>query len=147
MAKETTYLELSETDGSSHKFYEVIVEDTQVSIRYGRIGDAGQTKTKTYPTPEKAKAEAAKKINEKLKKGYEKAVMGVRQKRSVTRRQVTSTASTAKQAPILWKFTSNSAAFGIFIDANRCWVGNQAGQVFALNHEGKVTRWCEMFGS
>lgn len=139
MAKETTYLELSEDGGSSHKFYEVIVEDNQVSIRYGRISDAGQTQTKTYPTPEKAKAEAAKKINEKLKKGYETAVMGVRQKRPVTRRQVTSTVSTAKQAPILWKFASNSAAFGIFIDANRCWVGNQAGQVFALNHEGKVS--------
>ncbi|MBD2497790.1 WGR domain-containing protein [Nostoc sp. FACHB-280] len=139
MAKEITYLELSEDGGSSHKFYEVIVEDTQVSIRYGRIGDAGQTQTKTYPTSEKAQVEAAKKINEKLKKGYEKAVMGVRQKRSVTRRQVTSTASTAKQAPILWKFAANSAAFGIFIDANRCWLGNQAGQVFALNHEGKVS--------
>ncbi|ALF56522.1 molybdenum metabolism regulator [Nostoc piscinale CENA21] len=139
MAKEITYLELSEDSGSSHKFYEVIVEDTQVSIRYGRIGDTGQTQTKTYPTSEKAKAEAAKKINEKLKKGYEKSVMGVRQKRSVTRRQVSSTASTAKQAPILWKFAANSAAFGIFIDANRCWLGNQAGQVFALNHEGKVS--------
>ncbi|MBD2297983.1 WGR domain-containing protein [Nostoc sp. FACHB-190] len=139
MTKEITYLELSEDSGSSHKFYEVIVEDTQVSIRYGRIGDAGQTQTKTYPTSEKAKAEAAKKINEKLKKGYEKAVMGVRQKRPVTRREVTSTASTAKQSPILWKFAANSAAFGIFIDANRCWLGNQAGQVFALNHEGKVS--------
>lgn len=139
MAKETTYLELSEASGSSHKFYEVIVEDTQVSIRYGRIGDAGQTQTKTYPTPDKAKAEAAKKINEKLKKGYEPAVMGLRQKRPVTHRQVTSTASTAKKAPILWKFASNSAAFGIFIDANRCWLGNQAGQVFAVNHEGKVS--------
>ncbi|MBD2594803.1 WGR domain-containing protein [Nostoc spongiaeforme FACHB-130] len=138
MTKEITYLELSEDSGSSHKFYEVIVEDTQVSIRYGRIGDAGQTQTKSYPTSEKAQAEAAKKINEKLKKGYEKAVMGVRQKRSVTRREVSSTASTAKQAPILWKFAANSAAFGIFIDANRCWLGNQAGQVFALNHEGKV---------
>ncbi|GBE90372.1 WGR domain-containing protein [Nostoc cycadae] len=139
MAKEITYLELSEDGGSSHKFYEVIVEDTQVSIRYGRIGDAGQTQTKTYPTPEKAQAEAAKKINEKRKKGYENAVMGVRQKRSVTRREVASTVSTSKQAPILWKFAANSAAFGIFIDANRCWLGNQTGQVFALNHEGKVS--------
>ena len=138
MAEEKTYLELSESDGGSHKFYEVTINDTQVTIRYGRIGDSGQTQTKSYPTPDKAKAEATKKINEKLKKGYEQAVMGVRQKRAVTRRQVTSTASTAKQAPILWKFTSNSAAFGIFIDNERCWVGNQAGQVFALDHNGNV---------
>jgi len=138
MAEEKTYLELSETEGTAHKFYEVIVNDTQVTIRYGRIGDSGQTQTKTYPTVAKAKAEATKKINEKLKKGYEPSVMGVRQKRSITRRQVTSTTSTATQAPILWKFNSNSPAFGIFIDGDRCWVGNQAGQVFALNHQGQV---------
>jgi predicted DNA-binding WGR domain protein len=138
MSEEKTYLELSEANGSSHKFYEVIIKDTEVTIRYGRIGDTGQVQTKTYPTADKAKAEATKKIKEKLKKGYEHAVMGVRQKRPVTRRQVTSTTSTAKQAPILWKFTSNSSAFGIFIDSDRCWLGNQAGQVFALNHQGQV---------
>jgi len=138
MSTEKIYLELSESDGNSHKFYEVHIKDTEVTIRYGRIGDSGQTQSKTYPTPEKAKAEATKKINEKLKKGYEHAVMGVRQKRSVTRRQVTSTASTAKQAPILWKFNTNSPAFGIFIDTDRCWVGNQRGQVFALDHHGQV---------
>lgn len=138
MAEEKTYLELSEADGGSHKFYEVVINDTEVTIRYGRIGDKGQIQTKTYPTPEKAKAEATKKINEKLRKGYEPAVMGVRQKRSITRRQVTSTTSSAKQAPILWKFNSNSAAFGIFIDSERCWIGNQDGEVFALNHQGEV---------
>ena len=138
MAEEKTYLELSQTEGSTHKFYEVTVNDTQVTIRYGRIGDSGQTQSKTYPTPEKAKADATKKINEKLKKGYENAVIGARQKRPVTRRQVTSTTSTAKQAPILWKFASGSSAFGIFIDAERCWVGNQAGKVFALNPHGQA---------
>lgn len=138
MAEEKTYLELSEANGGSHKFYEVTVQDTQLTIRYGRIGDSGQTQTKTYPTADKAKAEANKKIKEKVNKGYEVAVMGVRQKRSVTRRQITSNVSTAKQAPILWKFASNSAAFGIFIDAKRCWVGNQAGEVFTLNHQGEV---------
>lgn len=138
MTQEKTYLELSEAAGSSHKFYEVTINNTEITIRYGRIGDSGQTQTKTYPTPEKAKAEATKKINEKLKKGYEPAVLGVRQKRSITRREVTSTKSTAKQAPLLWKFASGSSAFGIFIDAERCWVGNQAGQVFALDHHGQV---------
>jgi len=37
----TTYLELSEDGGSAHKFYEVAVDGTQVTIRYGRIGDQG----------------------------------------------------------------------------------------------------------
>ncbi len=138
MAEEKTYLELSEVDGGAHKFYEVVLNDTQVTIRYGRIGDSGQTQTKTYAHPDQAKKEATKKINEKLKKGYEQAVIGVRQKRPITRRTVTSTVSTAKAAPILWKFTSKSFAFGIFIDAKRCWMGNQSGQVFALDHQGQV---------
>ena len=138
MAEEKTYLELSDTDGGSHKFYEVTINDTEVTIRYGRIGDAGQTQLKTYPSAEKAKADATKKINEKLKKGYEPATMGVRQKRSVTRRQVASQTSTAKRAPILWKFASGSSAFGIFIDAECCWVGNQDGKVFALDPNGQV---------
>ncbi len=70
---EVIYLELS--DGQSHKFYEVTVNNTEVSIRYGRIGTQGQTSNTTYDTPEKAKTEATKKINEKLKKGYVQATL------------------------------------------------------------------------
>lgn len=65
---ETVYLELSE--GQSHKFYEVTVIGTLVTIRYGRIGTVGQSSNSTYATPEKAQAEATKKVNEKLRKGY-----------------------------------------------------------------------------
>ena len=81
MADEKTYLELSEDQGSAHKFYEVAIAGTQVTIRYGRIGDTGRIQTSDYPTPEKAKAAADKKIQEKLRKGYEVAVPGDRQKR------------------------------------------------------------------
>ncbi|MDC0834790.1 molybdenum metabolism regulator [Leptolyngbya valderiana BDU 20041] len=138
MAEDKTYLELSEEQGVSHKFYEVTVEGTQVTIRYGRIGDSGRTQTSDYPTPEKAKAAAAKKIKEKTRKGYESAVMGVRKKRPVTRRQTTSSQSTARSAPVLWKFDSGAAAFGIFIGESTCWVGNQDGRVFALDFQGQV---------
>ncbi|MEZ5582655.1 MAG: WGR domain-containing protein [Candidatus Competibacteraceae bacterium] len=139
MSEEKTYLELSEADGVSHKFYEVIIDGTQVSIRYGRIGTDGQTKVTGYPNPDKAQAAAAKKIAEKRRKGYEPAVMGVRKKRAITRRQVTSQRSTAKhQAPVLWKFVAGSPAFGIFIEAGRCWLGNQAGEIFVLDHQGEV---------
>src|ERR1700730_18476410 len=120
MAEETTYLELSEQSGA-HKFYEVITRDTQISIRYGRIGDQGQTQVSTYPTTEEAKKTAQKKIREKLQKGYAQAVQGQRQKRPVTRRQIVSSQSTARQAPITWKFASGRAAFGIFISDRFCW--------------------------
>lgn len=137
-AEEKTYLELSEEGDGSHKFYEVIVAGKKLTIRFGRIGDAGQSSTKTFPTEEKAKAEAVAKIGEKKRKGYAPAVMGQRKKRAVTRRVIQSRPSTAKQAPVLWKFNSGSSAFGIFIDGRRCWVGNQAGKVFALDPTGKV---------
>jgi len=139
MEPEVTYLELSEETGTSHKFYEVTVTGSEVRIRYGRIGDSGQVQSKTYPTPEKAQGEASKKIKEKIKKGYEPAVQGVRQRRSITRRSVVSTASTVRQrSPLLWQFKSGSPAFGIFVDGDGCWMGNQSGQVFKLDHQGQV---------
>ena len=134
-----TYLELSQDDGSAHKFYEVTVQGQVVSVRYGRIGAAGQTQTSTFPTAQKAEAAAAKKIGEKIRKGYEPAVQGQRAPRAVTRRQVTSAPSTARAvAPVLWRFRTGSAAFGIHIDEERCWVGNQAGDVYTLAYGGEV---------
>lgn len=138
MAEETAYLELSEAGEGAHKFYEVVTSDTQVRIRYGRIGDQGQTQVSTYATAELARKFADKKIREKRAKGYEPSVMGQRQKRAVTRRAIVSNRSTANQAPVLWKFASGSPAFGIFIDERRCWVGNEAGNIFRLDHNGQV---------
>ncbi len=134
------YLELSEEQGVSHKFYEVTVEGCDLTIRYGRIGTDGTSKSKTFPSEEKALAEANKKIGQKKRKGYDDAVMGVRQKRSVTRRQITSKKSTAKRAPVLWTFDSKAAAFGIFVGEDGCWVGNEDGDIYALDHEGNATR-------
>ena len=138
MAEETAYLELSETDGGTHKFYEVVTNDTQVRIRYGRIGDQGQTQVSNHANSEQAQKFAQKKLRDKLNKGYEQAVMGLRQKRSITRRAIVSTRSTSRQAPIVWKFESGSAAFGIFVDERGCWVGNEAGRIFGLDHTGQV---------
>ncbi|WP_413172476.1 WGR domain-containing protein [Anabaena azotica] len=70
------YLEFS--DSKSHKFYEVVVKQTEVVINYGRIGTAGQSLTSTYPTVEKARLAASKKIHEKLKKGYVQTVKNKR---------------------------------------------------------------------
>ncbi len=137
---ETTYLEYSEEQGVSHKFYEVTVDGCDMTVRYGRIGTDGNRSTKTFPTPEKATAEATKKLNAKRRKGYEDAVMGVRKKRAVTRRQIQSTRSTAKGAPVLWKYNTDAAAFGIFVDDRGCWVGNESGRIFALDHEGQTLR-------
>ncbi|MBY8878740.1 WGR domain-containing protein [Actinacidiphila acidipaludis] len=135
----TTYLELSEEGNGSHKFYEVVRDGTEVTITFGRIGEPGQTRTTAYATAQQAEAEAAKKIGAKVRKGYAPAVRGVRQRRAVTRREIVSRRSTAEQAPLLWRFRSGSPAFGIFVDDERVWVGNQAGDVFTLTPGGRVT--------
>ncbi|WP_327356898.1 WGR domain-containing protein [Streptomyces sp. NBC_01304] len=139
MSRTRTYLELSQDGGGAHKFYEVIVDGTIVSVRYGRIGATGQLQTSTFPTAQKAQAAAAKKIGEKVRKGYAPAVQGQRAPRAVSRRQVASAPSTARAvAPVLWRFQTGSSAFGIHIDEDRCWVGNQAGDVYTLSHGGEV---------
>jgi outer membrane protein assembly factor BamB/predicted DNA-binding WGR domain protein len=135
----TTYLELSEEGGGSHKFYEVRHSGTEVTITFGRIGEPGQVRSSTYPSADKAAAAAAKKIGEKVRKGYAPAVRGVRQRRPVTRRHMVSTASTARQAAVLWRFRSGAAAFGVFVGDEHAWVGNQHGDVFTLTHDGQVT--------
>ncbi|MGG8407517.1 WGR domain-containing protein [Streptomyces sp. 12297] len=139
MSRNTTYLELSQEDGGAHKFYEVTVDGTAVSVRYGRIGADGQTQDSAFPTAAKAQAAATKKIAEKMRKGYAPAVRGQRAARAVTRRQVTAAPSTARAvAPVLWRFRTGAAAFGIHVDEDRCWVGNQSGDVYTLSHSGEV---------
>ncbi|MFF0154604.1 PQQ-binding-like beta-propeller repeat protein [Micromonospora sp. NPDC005203] len=137
MSQETTYLELSEVDGA-HKFYEVIVDDATLTVRYGRIGDQGQVKASAYPDNTRARAAAAKKIGEKVRKGYSPAVPGVRQKRTVSRRQIVSTRSTAQTAPVLWRYDSGAPAFGIFVDGQHCMVGNEHGVITTLDHNAQV---------
>ncbi|MET7962274.1 PQQ-binding-like beta-propeller repeat protein [Micromonospora zamorensis] len=137
MSQETTYLELSEVDGA-HKFYEVIVDNATLTVRYGRIGDQGQIKASAYPDNARARAAAAKKIGEKVRKGYAPAVPGVRQKRTVSRRQIVSTRSTAHTAPVLWRYDSGAPAFGIFVDGQHCMVGNEHGVITTLDHDAQV---------
>src|SRR5215207_7243286 len=58
------------SDAKSHKFWSIEVSGNSFTVTYGKIGSAGQTQTKTFPTPQKAQAEADKLIKEKTKKGY-----------------------------------------------------------------------------
>jgi predicted DNA-binding WGR domain protein len=139
-ASETkTYLELSEAAGSAHKFYEVTVSGKQVTIRYGRIGDAGQSSVQKLKSDAEAQAFAAKKVAEKTKKGYAPAVKGGRARRAVARSTVTKPSTTKRSAPLLWHFESGRGyAVGLYIDKDLCWIGNQQGKVFALDHTGEV---------
>lgn len=137
----TFYLEFSEDEaaGSAHKFYEVTVDETTVVITYGRIGTDGSSSSQRFTTENEANKFAQKKLAEKKRKGYTEATKGQRKKRTATRRTIVSQPSAVKhQVPILWRFKSGSPAFGIFVDETNCWVGNEAGVVYKLNHEAEL---------
>jgi len=56
-------------DGSS-KFWAVSVDESTLSVQFGRIGTAGQLRSKQLGTQEAAQREADKLVAEKLGKGY-----------------------------------------------------------------------------
>ena len=82
-----TYLELSDPASGSHKFYEIAVEGPKITIRFGRIGTAGHVRIENHPSDEAALQAAEKKIEEKLSKGYEVAVIGGREKQPLKKRK------------------------------------------------------------
>lgn len=57
-------------EGSSSKFWEVAVDGSDVTVRFGRIGTAGQTKTKSFADAAAARREHDKLVSEKTGKGY-----------------------------------------------------------------------------
>jgi ParB family chromosome partitioning protein len=57
-------------EDESSKFWEVVVLDSTVTVRFGKIGSAGQKKPKKLASPEAAQKEMDKLIKEKTGKGY-----------------------------------------------------------------------------
>jgi uncharacterized protein (TIGR02996 family) len=68
------YFELVE--GSSSKFWEILVEGTEVKTRYGKIGTAGQETEKDLGAKSEAFKEYDKLVTEKTKKGYREIASG-----------------------------------------------------------------------
>jgi predicted DNA-binding WGR domain protein len=56
--------------GSSEKFWEISLEGNSFTVRFGRVGTAGQSQTKSFADEVKAARAAESLIAEKLKKGY-----------------------------------------------------------------------------
>jgi len=58
------------SDAKSHKFWTIDVRGNRFTVTFGKVGGAGRSQTKTFPTPEKARAAADKLIADKTAKGY-----------------------------------------------------------------------------
>ncbi|MGA1263386.1 MAG: WGR domain-containing protein [Prochlorothrix sp.] len=71
MADLFCYLEFFDPSQNSHKFYEVTVVGSTLTVRYGRVSTVGSTQVKTYASAAAAQADAQKKIREKQRKGYQ----------------------------------------------------------------------------
>lgn len=57
-------------EGTSSKFWEIAVDGASHTVRFGRLGTNGQSKTKTFASEGAAKGDADKLAKEKLAKGY-----------------------------------------------------------------------------
>jgi predicted DNA-binding WGR domain protein len=58
------------SEGTSNKFWEVSVSGCNLTVSFGKLGTAGQTKTKTFPSEDAAERERDALIEEKTGKGY-----------------------------------------------------------------------------
>jgi predicted DNA-binding WGR domain protein len=61
---------LESTTGGASKFWEAEVIGNQTTLRFGKIGTAGQTQVKTYGSAAEAQAAVAKATQKKLADGY-----------------------------------------------------------------------------
>jgi cell wall assembly regulator SMI1/predicted DNA-binding WGR domain protein len=68
--------ELHFVEGKSAKFWRVEVKGARQIVTYGRMGTAGVSKTKEFPSASAARTSAEKLISEKLGKGYVEAGKG-----------------------------------------------------------------------
>ncbi len=59
------------SEGSSNKFWEIDLQGDSFTVRWGKIGTAGQSQTKSFANDAKAQVEHDKLIAEKLGKGYQ----------------------------------------------------------------------------
>jgi predicted DNA-binding WGR domain protein len=57
-------------EGTANKFWEVALEGADVTVRFGRIGTNGQTRTKTHASDDAARKDHDKLVREKTAGGY-----------------------------------------------------------------------------
>lgn len=61
-------------EGGSNKFWEIELDGSGFTVRWGKLGSAGQSALKSFADPNKARLEYDKLIREKTSKGYQEVV-------------------------------------------------------------------------
>jgi predicted DNA-binding WGR domain protein len=61
------------SQGSSHKFWEIVLRESSLTTRWGKIGTTGQSQTKSFASEAEATKAFDRLIEEKQKKGYREA--------------------------------------------------------------------------
>jgi predicted DNA-binding WGR domain protein len=126
-------------EGTASKFWEIEQVDTELNIRWGRIGTAGQSQTKSFADAAKATTALGKLVTEKTGKGYSEtgvaagAVIGKTEaKPKAEAAEKTTAAPAAKAAPASAAVPAATAAATATADADAPSEGidSQADRVF-----------------
>lgn len=83
-------------DAKSHKFWEITLEGKSHTVRFGKVGTDGQTRTKSFKTAEAAAVDVERLVKQKTGKGYA-PVKGSRQ--SSAKKKESETKSKKKATP------------------------------------------------
>ncbi|PHS05031.1 MAG: hypothetical protein COA78_15785 [Blastopirellula sp.] len=99
MAKKKRHLQFD--DGTSSKFWEIVVDGASHTVRFGRIGTDGQKKTKDFSSTAEAQQSCDRLIQQKTKKGYREVSAAV----SKSPKKKTTRAAASKQTarPLMQK--------------------------------------------
>ena len=92
-------------EGTSNKFWQIVVVGSCTEVLFGKIGDGGVSSTKEHKDEKTATAFSLKQIAAKLKKGYVHDTAGVTAEEPVSKKAVVS-----RKAPAVVKATASATA-------------------------------------
>lgn len=128
-------------EGTSSKFWEIELDGSSFTTRWGRIGTDGQEKTKDYASPAEAKKEYDKLIASKVKSGYE-LVDGGDDDDEGGDGEVGEAQSNPELEAAIEKNLDEPQPYLVYAD----WLqthGDQRGELIMLSHQGKAGPWIE----
>jgi predicted DNA-binding WGR domain protein/cell wall assembly regulator SMI1 len=91
------------TEGGSNKFWEGTVNENTLTVRFGKVGTAGQTKTTKFADAAEAESELAKLTKQKLAKGYVETTRSAREGAASDSPDQSKLAAALKDLDTLWK--------------------------------------------